>query len=183
MKSKEEWKDIVGYNGDYQISSIGRVRSFKEWRGTKQRILKPWTMKTGYMAVVLTNGTSKKYLTVHRLIAKTFLNIEEGKECVNHKDGNKKNNDITNIEWCTYSENLIHAHRNGLRGIVEYKRGSENSNTKLSEEKVIEIRNKYKKRSYPQDQNGYSSLRLAREYGVSKTAILYILNGRNWKYI
>lgn len=105
----EIWRDIKGYEGLYQVSNFGRVKSFRE--GTKfgkqkEYILKPWLINTGYHAVMLykEDRTKHKY-QLHRLVAETFIPNPDNLPCVNHKDENKTNNKVSNLEWCTYSYN------------------------------------------------------------------------------
>ena len=109
----EEWRDIDGYEGKYQVSNLGRVRS-------KYKILKPNNVK-GYLYVYLRKNNKSKALKVHRLVAEAFLVNEKNKPQVNHIDGNKENNNVNNLEWCTNKENMNHAVRNGL--ITQYKTG------------------------------------------------------------
>lgn len=93
----EVWKDIEGYEGLYQVSNMGRVKSL-----IKGIILKQWTDKDGYRQV----GLLKKTFKVHRLVAKAFIENPDDLPLVNHKDENKANNNITNLEWCTNEYNL-----------------------------------------------------------------------------
>ena len=116
----EEWRDIKGYEGLYQVSNLGRVKSLPRERRnrqgyyyTKEKILKQTNTSTGYKKVELFNGTRKSY-KVHRLVAQAFLNNEYNKPQVNHKDGNKINNNVNNLEWVTGSKNIIHAYKTGL---------------------------------------------------------------------
>lgn len=114
---KEIWKDIKGYEGLYQVSNYGRVKSLDrksdiDGRLIKSKILKPGLNNPGYKFVILRkNGISENKM-IHRLVAETFLN--NPMDCVNHKDGNKLNNHMSNLEWCTYSENKKHAYETGL---------------------------------------------------------------------
>lgn len=120
--SIEIWKDIPGYEGLYQASNLGNIRSLdhkimqKGVNGKliihkyKGKILKGWVQNTGYLTVSLNN---KKY-SVHRIVAQTFIHKIDGKTFVNHIDGNKLNNKVENLEWCTNAENIQHAYRNGL---------------------------------------------------------------------
>ena len=115
---KEVWKEIEGYRGLYQISNLGRIKSlvkrkkngFKSKFGmTKELILKPGKNNCNYQFVILCDSDGKKkrhYL--HQIQGRLFIPNPEGKKCINHKDGDKWNNSIDNLEWCTYSENIRH---------------------------------------------------------------------------
>lgn len=105
---EEIWKPIKGYENLYLISNYGSVLGIK-----RNNILKPGKHEKGYLMVVLTkNGISKTY-KVHRLVANTFLGEPNGME-VNHIDGDKTNNSVWNLEYCTHSENMAHAKSTGL---------------------------------------------------------------------
>ena len=110
----EEWKDITDYEGIYQIASSGRVKNLKTGR-----ILKTVVTKCGYEMVILCKNCKTKGLTVHRLLGIHF--IPNGNPdvftVINHKDGNKLNNQLTNLEWCTPASNIQHAYANGLVGM------------------------------------------------------------------
>jgi len=129
----EIWKDITGYNGFYQISNFGRVKSF--FKDKKGVILKTHPTRLGYININLKN----KNLSIHRLVAFAFVkNIDcKTKKEVNHFDGNKANNHFTNLKWCTRSENTKHAWDTGLR---EAKTGDDHHNSKLSKIQVLKIR-------------------------------------------
>lgn len=103
---EELWKDIKGYEGLYQVSNTGKVRSLNFNRTKRQKIIKPYKQKNGYMYVCLSKDGKKTLKRIHRLIAETFL-IE--KLDVNHKDGNKANNNVENLELCTRKENIKEA--------------------------------------------------------------------------
>lgn len=123
MNEEIIWKDIVGYEGLYQVSNTGLVRtpegkttSNKRYgvRKWKQRILKEKNPSGRDVRVSLwKDGKPKDYL-VHRLVALTFLEQPKGKDYVNHIDGNPKNNNVRNLEWCDHKENNNHAFDNGL---------------------------------------------------------------------
>lgn len=108
----EQWKDVVGYEGLYVVSSYGRVR----------RVQKKEPMKityTPYGTVTLCKNHHKKIGLVHRLVAIAFIPNPENKTAVNHIDGNKRNNIVTNLEWNTYKENCIHAYKKGLSKVSD----------------------------------------------------------------
>lgn len=96
----EVWKDICDYEGLYQVSNLGSVRSVKR-QGTRGGFLKQRTDKDGYKCVVLFKGNAMKNYFVHRLVAKAFIENKNDFPCVNHKDENKSNNAVGNLEWCT----------------------------------------------------------------------------------
>jgi hypothetical protein len=108
---QEEWKDIEGFEGTYQISDNGRVRSFC---GGKPHIMKQKTHK-GYALVGLSKNGKQYLKQVHRLVALAFIDNPENKREVNHKDADKTNNTALNLEWVTPMENTIHAMQLGLR--------------------------------------------------------------------
>ena len=108
----EEWRDIEGYEGIYQISSYGRARSFKF---NKIKILKPIKNNQGYLSYILSINGNRKQYRAHRLVAKAFIPNTENKEEVNHIDGDKQNNNVLNLEWVTRSENQQHAWDNDLK--------------------------------------------------------------------
>lgn len=109
----EIWKDIIGYEGLYKISNFGRIESNHH---DKAIILKNSNNGHGYITYSLNLGNKiTKTFYAHRLVAKHFLPVIEGKEFVNHKDGDKSNNVASNLEWCTRAENCTHAVATGLQ--------------------------------------------------------------------
>ena len=131
---KEVWKDIKNYEGLYQVSNLGRVRSLDRYIETfiknqigrykctkfyKGYILKQQTYQ-GYKCVQIHTNGQYKWEKVHRLVAETFIPNSNNLPQVNHIDGNKENNKVDNLEWCTHSENIKHAYNNNL--INHYKR-------------------------------------------------------------
>ena len=101
----EKWKDVVGYEGKYEVSNLGRVRSLNYLRTGKAKLLKQQVDKYGYKRMRLYKDGKAKSLLVHRLVAMAFLPNPNNLPMVNHKDENKTNNNVDNLEWCTASYN------------------------------------------------------------------------------
>ena len=105
---KEYWKSVVGYEGLYMVSNWGRVKSIKFG---KERILKPVTNSSGYLLVGLYKNNIEKKYSVHRLVAEAFIPNPYNLPQVNHKDENKQNNVVSNLEWCTHEYNNTYGTR------------------------------------------------------------------------
>lgn len=115
---KEIWKDIKGYEGLYKISNTGRVKSFHY---NREKILQPLISVRGYYKYTLVKNKTKKQCFMHQLIATAFIPNPNNYPCVNHINGNKKDNRIDNLEWCTIKENNQHAYKTGLnKGVRSY---------------------------------------------------------------
>lgn len=114
--AEERWTTIEGWEGRYDISDCGRVRS---WFYGKKKLLEPRVLKLkldryGYLTVSLHQGDRKKSYTVHRLVAKAFLLNPQSLPQINHKNGDKTDNRVSNLEWCSASLNIKHAFEKGL---------------------------------------------------------------------
>ena len=150
-------------NTKYLVSKEGKI--FNEKTGGE---LKQQKNGNGYLKVTLTIDGKQIQKLSHRIVAETYL-INKSIQ-VNHKDGNKSNNNINNLEWVTNSENQIHAHKNNLK-----KNGNELWNGKFSKEQINEIKNLKK--------IGMAQYKIAEKMGASKSTISEILNGKRYKYI
>ena len=117
LDNKEIWKDCKGYEGKYQVSNFGRV-----WNVNNQKYLKPWISKGGYYLVNLMSKNGKiKHELIHRLVAIAFIDNPCNYPQVNHKDEDKTNNCVDNLEWCSRQQNVLHSYKLGLRkSIQEY---------------------------------------------------------------
>lgn len=143
----ETWADIDGFQGYYQVSTCGRVRSLDRYvafrggtRFCKGRILKPKIDKYGYEVVALQRRDEniRKSVTVHRLVANAFIENPDNKETVNHINGDKLNNSIGNLEWATHKENTRHAITTGLMDIEVYRENMRRIN-RSNKKKVFQI--------------------------------------------
>ena len=176
------WKPIKNFEEIYLISNHGEVKSLKRKipvlnhgepnaKSIPEKILKPEELWTGRLRVTLIYKGKKVRPTIHRLVAQHFIPNNEDKPCINHINGNPKNNYVDNLEWCTYKENMDHASRLKLNA-----RGSKNGASKLTEKKVLQIRALYKTGEYTQE-------KLSIQYKVSPGCIWNILSRRYWKHI
>ena len=118
VSMNEVWKPVSGYEASYEVSNTGKVCSIDRSITTgriKGKELTQTLLPCGYLEVSLWAGNKGKHKRVHRLVASAFCEKRDGCDEVNHKDGNKLNNHADNLEWCTKSENMIHAYRTGLQ--------------------------------------------------------------------
>lgn len=173
----EIWKDIPGFPG-YQASDLGRIKAMPKqsynarsgglcWR--KERILTAKGDTSGYLSHTLKGPTLKKQWLAHRIIALAWIPNPGRKEFVNHKNGIKTDNRVANLEWCTKSENGVHAVENGLHTAL---RGEINGNHRLTKAEVIDIRNS----------NG-TQKEIANRFGIGRTTVQYIKKRKLWAHI
>jgi len=173
---QEKWADVAGFEGVYQISDLGNIRSLPRIidYGThkqthKGRILKPQPNSKGYLRIVLTWDGKREVKFIHRLVAEAFVPNPENKPQVNHKDGNKLNNHAANLEWVNNSENQKHGRRSGL---ITTLHGEQKPGHKLTESDVRFILI-----------SDLSSKLLAKRFGVSTQTIYDIRKRKKWKHV
>ena len=170
---QEIWKPVVGYEGLYSVSNMARIRRETKHRGKNVDFLHAHCNTKKYYRLGLCKDAIQKPKYIHILVAQAFLGDKpDGFEC-NHKDGDKSNNLLSNLEYITPKENARHAWDNGL---IKPRNGEKNPACKLTAEKVLEIR-----RKYAEGLGGLSSL--GREYGVNHGMIYLIVNRKKWKHI
>ena len=177
----EIWKDIPGFEGKYRVSSFGRIKSldrFREKHHYPECILNTSKRLThdGYARVSVRDddGYQHEY-RVNKLVATVFIPNPDGKSSVNHIDGDKLNNHVSNLEWATRSENMKHAYKHGLKLPVI---GTQNGNAKLTADEVRKIRAEY----VPQSQI-HGTVALGKRYGISNAAIGRIIRGTAYKNV
>lgn len=183
----EEWRPAPGYEGYYEVSNLGRIKSaaiFIRHDGNwaeeggyikKIKIRSQQTNRYGYKTIKLCKLGNCKQARVHRLVAEAFIPTDNHLNQINHIDGNKTNNLITNLEWVTAAENMKHAWETGLVN-KDHTVGSRHHNALLNEQLVIEIRSLYAK-------GGYTQKELAEIYGVKFGTIKDVLTNRTWKHV
>jgi len=162
----EKWMDVLNYEGIYVVSNLGR-RKNKKGKICRRRIKKDYNT-----ARLSKKGVYKEALT-HRLVALAFIPNTKNKPEVNHKDGNKWNNVIWNLEWATKSENGKHAYDNKLS---KPRLGEKNNFTKLTKEQVLQIREIYSLGFLFQWQ-------IAEIYNIKQATVSGIVTKRRWKYL
>lgn len=170
----EIWKKAIGYSS-YEVSNLGRIKTFN-WKNTgREAIMKPALDGSGYLRTVMKddNGESKT-IKVHRVILNTFNFNDNYKNLeVNHKDGNKSNNNIDNLEWVTRQQNIQHCIDNNLQYVLK---GEEIGNSILKEKDVIYIRQNFKPRKVTRKY-------LANKFNVTEATIKDVLSYRTWKHL
>lgn len=173
----EEWRDVHGFVGLYRVSSLGQIMSVERKKlihgspmRVRERILKQCIVN-GYPSVHLSNNGWGRMCAVHRLVGKAFLSIVPPMT-VNHRNGNKRDNRLANLEACTIQENIAHAFLTGLRSRPA---GERNPTARLSVDNVRSIRTRLAE--------GIPQWQIAGEFGVGRPCISKIASGKRWKHV
>ena len=186
----EKWVDIKNFEGFYQISNMGRVRSlnrYVKWRGKLKlvigKILKSCKDKYGYLYVCLVKNKRRKQGVIHRLVAQHFIENPNNYPAVNHIDRNKFNNNIENLEWCSNQMNSFHYWKTNEKKIYpttistdHLLKSSKKLRKKLDESQVIKIREMYYSGKFTQGE-------IASEFGISRRYLGDIVNRKYWKHV
>lgn len=167
---EEIYKDIPEYENLYKISNYGNIISLNYNHTNKAKILKQNINSSNYYKITLSKNGIRRNYYVHELVAKVFIENKENKKCINHIDGNKLNNNVSNLEWVTYKENTIHACKNNLmkphkRKVMQYDKNKKIIKIWVS---IIEASKEYKT-------NPMNIINCCK--GINKTAKNYI-----WEY-
>jgi hypothetical protein len=177
--TQEIWKPIKNYEGYYEVSNLGRIRSNErvhtnkmgKRRTVSEKILKSHSCNNKYVDKRLANGVNFVSVRVHRIVAQTFIPNPLNKLEVNHKNGKKCDNRVENLEWATTFENAHHAIDNGLTTV---RNGELCTFSKLKESDILDIRSKYPQKTVKE---------LALEYDVHTDNIKCIVSRKTWKHI
>lgn len=173
-----EWRTVNGYEGKYEVSSSGDVRSVERTRRGHRgapTVVRPRVMKAnraahGYLSLQLCKDGLASTVHVHRIVAEAFVPNPLRFSEVNHKDGVKSNNSASNLEWSSRHGNMRHASKSGLLAV-----GSRHGNSKLCEEDIPSIRRRFA--------SGESQRQIAHDYGVGSEAIRFVILGRTWRHV
>lgn len=160
----EIFKDVLNYEGLYQVSNLGRIKSLGNDKNKKEKILKNHKDKYGYEYTIFSSKGKPKRFLVHRLVGQNFIYNLNNFPCINHKDGKKSNNKVNNLEWCTQKENVNHAYRKKL--IIK----------KLQKKDILNIRYLYKNKQYTKE-------KLSKMFNVCQRQIYRVIKKECWKYI
>ncbi len=172
--SKEIWKDVIGYEGLYQVSNMGRIKSFHH--SATGQILKPQDNGHGYLQITLYGHGRPKQACMHRLVLRAFYGLPPSPDHQgNHKNGIRSDNRLDNLEWMTKSENEKHACR-VLGKAPPLVAGETNGQSKLTDEDVIEIRRLYATGEHTQRE-------LGDRFGVDRATIGLIVRRETWKHV
>lgn len=165
----EEWKDVVGFEGLYKVSNLGRIRSIG-YGGRRGNIMAVHPEKGGYLKIRLTKDKKDYSFLVHRLVAMAFIPNPNNYETINHKDFNTQNNCVENLEWCTQKYNNKYSRDAGHYYYSEKARVAAKRNRKIPDEIAKQIFSDY--------QNGMKQADLASKYKVTRAFVCRLVHGR-----
>lgn len=175
---EEIWKPVTGYEGFYSVSSFGRIRQDAKRGGTSCGKILNFKKSSGryYRTIFCVNGRRKAF-NIHCLVAREFIGERPYKFVINHKDCDRYNNHVDNLEYVSTIDNIRHSHNNGIGA-----HGERIKLAKLTDKEVLKIREKYKK-GINQSCRGNSYNILAKQFSVKKSCIANIIHRRTWKHI
>jgi len=178
----EIWRDVVGYEGLYQVSNMGRVKSLKRLdsmsRHVSEKILSANGLSAGYRHITLARNGDRDKRKIHWLVCEAFLGKRpSGLQC-NHKNGKRTDNRLENLEYCTQSENMMHAYRilGKSHDPNNIPRGEKHKRAKLTESDVLDIRRIC-------NTGNYSQKKLGEKYGVHPSLIYRINKNLIWRHL
>lgn len=176
--SQERWKDVIGYEGLYQVSDRGRVKRLVGYSCKIERMLRPHLcLRGGYPQVMLSKNGKRKHKQVHHLVLDTFSGTRPTPSHeARHLDGNPQNPLLTNLKWGTRSENMLDAVKHKTHFAPgKYYYGSGHSMSKLTEADIPVIRNMNKQ--------GLSYSNIALQFNVNCTTISRVIRGKSWRHV
>lgn len=174
MSAPEIWRPVVGWEGKYEVSNHGRVR----YVGQGEPLIKSAHRdRKGYLRVGIGNHAQRGTRLVHRLVAEAFLPPAHTTQTVNHRDGDKLNNRVENLEWATVRENVQHAIASNLRprAPTSRPRGEQSRSARLTEEIVLSLR--------ARKARGETLVQFQRELGLSYNTIQAAVSGTSWAHL
>lgn len=174
----EEWKSVIGHERFYEVSNLGHLKSFYTKTITPTEILNYKILKfkinqAGYHQTIIIRGNQRCTVLAHRLVAEAFLLNPNNYPVVNHLDGNKLNNCVDNLEWCTQGDNIRHAFKLGL---MEGNKGEKNALSVLSSDQVQSI-------DYLLEQGHLNNKEIAAEFDIDPVTICDIKRGKTWGWL
>ena len=164
-----EFKPMLGFEGVFEINVNGEIKSLAR-NGTPEKILKSSIGTRGYPRVSFRVFGKQYTKNVHRLLAENFIENQDNLPCVNHIDGNKLNNSIENLEWCSYSHNVKHAYDNGLSTPFLGSKGTGLTDTDVL--RIVELKSE-----------GKTLEKIAKNFKVSPSCVSDIILGRTWSHL
>lgn len=162
---EEIWKPVTGYEGLYEVSNLGRVKSLRN-----NIIMKDFLSNKGYKLIKLSKEKARKAYSIHRLLAQAFISNKENKKYINHLNGIRNDNNINNLEWVTGRENNLHTSR-----IMKRNTGETHGSAKLKKKDILEIRIMLR--------NNIPHSIITEEYGIVSSTISYINQRKTWRHV